>query len=265
MAIPFPDIDPVAFTVGPLAIRWYSLAYIAGFFGGWGTARIVVKRSGLALPDLKQIDDFLLWVVLGVILGGRAGYVLFYNLPYYIEHPSHILKTWEGGMSFHGGLLGVATAVIVYAWKNRIPILRLGDIAACAATAGLFFGRLANFINGELYGRVTDAPWGMVFPQSADNLPRHPSQLYEAATEGLLLYLILNGLAWFKPELQNRHGLLFGLFLILYGIARFCIEFVREPDTQIGLYFDLISQGQILCLPMIVIGLVLALRAKKHA
>jgi phosphatidylglycerol:prolipoprotein diacylglycerol transferase len=265
MAIPFPDIDPVAFSVGPVLIRWYSLAYIAGFFGGWATAREVVKRSKLPSPDLKQIDDFLLWVVLGVILGGRIGYVLFYNLSYYIEHPSHILKTWEGGMSFHGGLLGVATAVIVYAWKYKIPILRLGDIAACAATAGLFFGRLANFINGELYGRATDAPWGMVFPQSGDNLPRHPSQLYEAATEGLLLYLILNGLAWFKPELQKKYGLLFGLFLILYGVSRFCIEFVREPDTQIGLYFNLISQGQMLCLPMILIGLILAVRALRRA
>ena len=257
MALPFPDIDPVALQLGPLAVRWYSLAYIAGFFGGWGIVRTQVKRSNLPLPTLSQIDDFLFYCVLGVILGGRFGYVVFYNLSYYIDHPSHIFKTWEGGMSFHGGLIGVATAVILYAWRQGIPILRLGDLAACGATVGLFFGRLANFINGELYGRVTDASWGVIFPQSGDGLPRHPSQLYEAATEGLLLFLLLNGLAWFKPQLQQRHGLLFGLLLVGYGVARFCIEFLREPDSQIGLYGDVISQGQILCVPMVLVGMMI--------
>lgn len=252
----FPDLDPVALTLGPLVIRWYSLAYIAGFFGGWGIARLMAQRSLIEKPNASQIDDFLFWAVLGVILGGRIGYVLFYNLSYFIEHPAHIFKTWEGGMSFHGGLLGVATAVIAYAIKNKIPVLRLGDLAACAATVGLFFGRLANFVNGELYGRVTDAPWGIVFP-NAGTLPRHPSQLYEAATEGLVLFLLLNGLAWFKPQIQQRHGFLFGLLLIGYGVARFCIEFVREPDPQIGLYFGWLSQGQVLCLPMVLVGSVL--------
>ncbi|MDB5478800.1 MAG: Prolipoprotein diacylglyceryl transferase, partial [Alphaproteobacteria bacterium] len=170
------------------------------------------------------------------------------------EHPSQILKTWEGGMSFHGGLLGVVIAVITFAWKQKIPILRLGDLAACGATVGLFFGRLANFVNGELFGRVTDSQWGMIFPNGGP-LPRHASQLYEAATEGLLLFLILNCLAWFRPQIQRQYGVLFGLFLTLYGCFRFIIEFAREPDVQIGLYFNMISQGQVLCMPMILIGL----------
>jgi phosphatidylglycerol:prolipoprotein diacylglycerol transferase len=263
MAFVFPDLDPVALQIGPLAVRWYSLAYIAGFFGGWGVGRELAKRSGIALPTLKQVDDFVFWIVLGVILGGRIGYVLFYNLGYYLHNPTHIFQTWEGGMSFHGGLIGVACAVIGFSIKHKIPILRLGDLSACGATVGLFFGRLANFVNGELYGRVTDSPFGMIFPNGGP-LPRYPSQLYEAFAEGLVLFLILNGLAWFKPELQKRYGFLFGIFLIGYGIARFMIEFVREPDEQIGLYFNLISQGQILCLPMILIGLFLAVRAKKH-
>lgn len=262
MAFVFPDLDPVALQIGPLVVRWYSLAYIAGFFGGWAVAHALVKRSGIAKPIGKQIDDFLFWMVLGVILGGRIGYVLFYNFTYYLHHPEHIFKTWEGGMSFHGGLLGVAIAVLAFAWKHKIPILRLGDLAACGATVGLFFGRLANFINGELYGRVTDSKWGMIFPNGGP-LPRHASQLYEAATEGLLLFLILNGLAYFKPEIQKKYGFLFGLFLTLYGTFRFIIEFAREPDVQLGLYYNLISQGQVLCFPMILIGLGIMIYAVK--
>jgi phosphatidylglycerol---prolipoprotein diacylglyceryl transferase len=263
MAFVFPDIDPVALQIGPVMIRWYSLAYIAGFFGGWGMAHALVRRSKLPLPTNKQIDDFLFWMILGVILGGRLGYVLFYNLSYYMDNPLHIIKTWEGGMSFHGGLLGVVIAVIWFSVKNKIPVLRLGDLAACGATVGLFFGRLANFINGELYGRVTTSPWGMVFPGGGE-LPRHASQLYEAATEGLLLFLILNGLAFFKPSIQRKQGFLFGLFLMFYGSFRFMIEFAREPDVQIGLYFNLISQGQILCFPMILLGLFFVLKAKDN-
>ena len=263
MHLVFSAINPVALAIGPLAIRWYSLAYIAGFFGGWGVTHALVKRSGLAKPTTKQMDDFLFWVVLGVILGGRLGYILFYNLSYYLANPMAMVKTWEGGMSFHGGLLGVATAVVCFALKNKIPVLRLGDLSACGATVGLFFGRLANFVNGELYGRVTTSEWGMVFPQGGP-LPRHPSQLYEAATEGLLLFLLLNGLAWFKPELQKKPGFIFGLFLTGYGLCRFFIEFAREPDVQIGLYYNLITQGQILCAPMIVIGLILMAYAWKH-
>jgi phosphatidylglycerol:prolipoprotein diacylglycerol transferase len=264
MAIPFPAIDPIAFAVGPVLVRWYSLAYLAGFFGGWAMARALIKRSAQNTPTADHIDDLIFWVVIGVILGGRMGYVLFYNVDYYLLHPGDILKTWEGGMSFHGGLLGVATAIIGFALYHRIPVLRLGDIAACAATIGLFFGRIANFINGELFGRVTDAPIGMVFPHGGPD-PRHPSQLYEAGAEGLLLFLVLNGLAWFYPAIQKRHGFLFGLFLLGYGVVRFVIEFFREPDVQIGLYDGLLSRDQILCLPMVLIGLFLVLRARKHA
>ena len=261
MALNFPNIDPVALAIGPLVIRWYSLAYIAGFLGGWGVMQTLIKRSKIEKPTTTEIEDFIFWVVLGVILGGRIGYVLFYNFSYFLNHPLDILKTWEGGMSFHGGLIGVAVAVISFAIKRKIPILRLGDLAACGATVGLFFGRLANFVNGELYGRVTDHPFGMIFPGGGD-LPRHPSQLYEALSEGLLLFIILNGLAWFKPEIQKKHGFLFGLLLMGYGICRFLIEFVREPDVQIGLYFNLISQGQLLCVPMVMIGGYLMATAK---
>jgi phosphatidylglycerol:prolipoprotein diacylglycerol transferase len=259
MAIPFPEIDPVAFAFGPLAVRWYSLAYLAGFLGGWGMARELAKRSKLSLPTLKQIDDFVFWIVLGTILGGRLGYVLFYNFSYYIANPAHILKTWEGGMSFHGGLIGVAIAVIAFARANKIPILRLGDLSACGATIGIFFGRLANFINGELFGRVTDAPVGMIFPNGGE-LPRHPSQLYEAFAEGLLLFVILNALAWFKPSIQKKHGTLFGIFLTGYGASRFVIEYFREPDVRIGLHLNLFSHGQLLCIPMVVIGIFLVCR-----
>jgi phosphatidylglycerol:prolipoprotein diacylglycerol transferase len=254
MAFVFPDLNPIALQIGPVAIRWYSLAYIAGFFGGWGIAHVIAKRSGIEKPNGKQIDDFLFWMVLAVILGGRIGYILFYNFSYYMAHPMHMIKTWEGGMSFHGGLIGVAIVVIAYAWKHKIPVLRLGDLAACGATVGLFFGRLANFVNGELFGRVTTSKWGMIFPAGGPE-PRHASQLYEAATEGLLLFLILNGLAYFKPEIQKKYGVLFGLFLALYGTFRFIIEFAREPDVQLGLYYNLISQGQVLCFPMILIGI----------
>lgn len=264
MAFVFPNIDPVALQIGPVLIRWYSLAYIAGFFGGWGVAHQLLKRSGLSVPTAKQIDDFLFWMVIGVILGGRVGYILFYNFDYFMHNPLHMFKTWEGGMSFHGGLLGVVVAVLGFSWKHKIPVLRLGDLAACGATVGLFFGRLANFVNGELYGRVTDSPWGMVFPGGGP-LPRHASQLYEAGAEGLLLFLILNGLAYFKPQVQKYHGMLFGLFLSFYGVFRFIIEFAREPDPQIGLHFGWISQGQILCLPMILIGLAIIFYAvRKH-
>ena len=255
MAINFPALDPVALQVGPLAIRWYSLAYMAGFIGGWMYVRELVKRQPLGRVSLQQVDDFIVWIVMGVILGGRIGYVLFYNLPFYMSSPADAFKIWEGGMSFHGGLLGVVIAVIAYALKQKIPVLRLGDLSAAGATIGLFFGRIANFINDELWGRPTDVAWGVVFPKGGAE-PRHPSQLYEAASEGLILFLLLLFLM-IRTSLPGRYGAIFGVFLTYYGVSRFIIEFFREPDIQIGLYYDLISQGQILCLPMIVIGLFL--------
>ena len=253
MAINFPALDPVALQLGPLAIRWYSLAYMAGFIGGWMYARDLVKRQPLGRISLQQVDDFIVWIVMGVILGGRIGYVLFYNLPFYMSSPADAFKIWEGGMSFHGGLLGVVIAVVAYALKQKIPVLRLGDLSAAGATIGLFFGRIANFINDELWGRPTDVAWGVIFPKGGAE-PRHPSQLYEAASEGLILFLLLLFLMR-RTSLPGRYGAIFGVFLTYYGVSRFIIEFFREPDVQIGLYYDLISQGQILCVPMIVIGL----------
>jgi phosphatidylglycerol:prolipoprotein diacylglycerol transferase len=263
MALQFPNIDPVAISVGPLSIHWYALAYLAGFLFGWKIARYVCGLDDNKIkPTATDIDDFMTWVILGVLLGGRIGYVLFYNFEQYVDAPLNVLKLWQGGMSFHGGLIGVITSVFAYALVKKVPFLRLADVAAVAAPVGFFFGRLANFVNGELFGRVTDAPWGMVFPRGGD-LPRHPSQLYEAFFEGLVLFLIMMVLVHL-PSIRNRSGQIGAAFLFFYGLFRFGIETVREPDVQIGLFFNLISMGQILCLPMMIGGLGLFLYARSR-
>lgn len=256
------DFDPVALSLGPLVIRWYSLAYLAGFLGGWGYARYLTTlyKDG---PTKQQIDDFLVWAVLGVILGGRLGYCLFYNVSYFAENPLEILQVWQGGMSFHGGLLGVVVAVCSYAYKYGIPILKLGDIVSAVTPIGLLFGRLANFINGELYGRVTEHPIGMIFPRGGD-VPRHPSQLYQAGWEGLALLIILS-LMIHRPAIRRQYGVTFGALLTLYGVGRFVIEFTREPDAHIGFLSLGLSLGQWLCLPMIAAGLVLIMWRLTHA
>ena len=262
--IPFPDIDPVLFQWGWVIIRWYSLAYILGLLGAWWLARKMSKVSDSPFSVLK-IDDFLLWATIGVIVGGRLGYVFFYNFRYFLEFPAQIFSVWQGGMSFHGGLLGVIIATFLFAFKKKIPILSMGDILVCVAPIGLFLGRLANFVNGELYGRVSQSvPWVMVFPDAGD-LPRHPSQLYEAAVEGLLLFVILNGLWWFVPRYRQRSGFFTGLFFFLYGIGRFILEYFREPDVQLGLFSGGLSMGQLLSIPMIVIGIVLLFYASPRA
>jgi phosphatidylglycerol:prolipoprotein diacylglycerol transferase len=257
----FPLIDPVAFYIGSLPVRWYALAYLAGFILGW---RVALKLAG-RLPDVPptkdHIDDFLTWAILAVILGGRTGYVLFYNLPYYAEYPLEAFKIWQGGMSFHGGALGMILAMIIYAYVKKIYVLRLTDIICAVVPIGLFFGRIANFINAELYGRVTDSPLGMVFPGGGPD-PRHPSQLYEAFSEGLLLFLILLVLVRCKA-LEAHPGLVSGAFLTGYGIFRFLVEYVREPDAHLGLIADYISMGQILSLPMILCGAGLMIFALK--
>jgi len=262
--IPFPDIDPVAFSIGFLQIRWYSLAYLAGFLGG---ARYACWLIGLyptdARPNRDDLDNLLPWLVLGVILGGRLGYVLFYNLEHYLEYPLTIPFVWEGGMSFHGGALGVVCVCIGYALKKGFSPLRLGDIIACVAPIGLFFGRLANFANAELFGRITTVPWGVQFPYGG-NLPRHPSQLYEAALEGLVLFIVLLVLAR-RPDIRSKPGILIGIFFAGYGLARFIIEFYREPDPQIGLILEYFSLGQLLSLPMILLGAGFIAYAKKQA
>ena len=252
MALEFPNIDPVALAIGPFEIRWYALAYLAGFLLGWRYCLKLARLDQNKRPGGTDIDDVLTWIIIGVILGGRIGYVLFYNFSYYISEPLDALKIWHGGMSFHGGALGVIIAMILFARVRDISFLRLADIICAAVPIGLFFGRIANFINGELFGRVGDVPWAIVFPHGGD-LPRHPSQLYEALLEGAVLFLILRVFIQ-NDRIRNMPGFVSGAFLLGYGMFRAFIEFFRQPDEQIGLYFDLISQGQILCIPMIVVG-----------
>lgn len=261
--IPFPDIDPVALALGPLQIRWYALAYLAGILGGMfyaGWLADLDKGSGRR-PTREDTDNIVPWIVLGIILGGRVGYILFYNFGFFLENPLSMFKVWEGGMSFHGGLLGVAIAIISFCRYHKIPVLAMGDIISTVVPIGLFFGRLANFVNGELFGRVTDAAWGMVFPHGGE-LPRHPSQLYEAFLEGIVLFIVLFLMAR-KPSIRQRHGMLFGTLLVGYGLSRFLVEYVREPDPQLGFFFDYFSMGQLLCLPMILVGGFLISHARK--
>lgn len=260
----YPNIDPVLFQWGFLVIRWYALAYIFGLLGAWGLARKMSVASKSTFTVLK-IDDFLMWAIFGVIIGGRLGYVIFYNLQYFLEFPMQILMVWNGGMSFHGGLIGVIIATVLFARKKNISLFSMGDILVCVAPIGLFLGRLANFINGELYGRITNAPIGMIFPMGGD-MPRHPSQLYEAFCEGILLFVILNTLWWFIPKYRNRTGFLTGLFFVLYAIFRFIIEFFREPDLHLGYIFSDFTMGQALCVPMLIAGLwILHISSPAHA
>lgn len=252
LAIPFPDIDPIALEIGPLAIRWYSLAYVVGLLAGWRYCRWLAGRSlGTVTPE--ALDDFLFWATLGVVLGGRFGYVLFYKAGFYLENPLQILYVWQGGMSFHGGLLGVVAAMVLFALRRGIPLLHLTDIIAAAAPIGLLLGRLANFINGELYGRPTDFGLAVVFPTDPFGLPRHPSQLYEAGLEGVLLFLLLFALVWAKG--LTRPGLFSGVFLAGYALARMTVELVREPDAHLGFLFGSATMGQLLSLPMLLGGL----------
>jgi phosphatidylglycerol:prolipoprotein diacylglycerol transferase len=257
----YPDIDPVIIAIGPLAIRWYSVAYVAGILLGCFYADYLNKKPP-AQKELRVFDDFMTWAVLGIVLGGRLGYVFFYNFGYYTEHPLDIIKLWEGGMSFHGGFLGVVTACIMYCRKIKLNPLILFDLTACSAPIGLFFGRLANFVNGELYGRVTNSTWAMVFPNGGP-FPRYPSQLFEAALEGLVLFIILAYLANFT-QARQRLGLLSGVFVAGYGISRIIIENFREPDAQIGFLFSHITTGQLLSAPMVLGGVGLVIYALKR-
>lgn len=264
MALPYPDIDPVIISIGPLAIRWYAMAYLSGLLLGWWYIKKLIQHPPKAAKDI-DVDDFLTWAVVGVILGGRLGYVLFYKPAFYFDNPGDILAVWKGGMSFHGGLLGVILAAIIFTRKRNIPTLAFGDLLACAAPIGLFFGRIANFINGELFGRVApDAAFAMVFPHGGPE-PRHPSQLYEAGLEGLVLFLVVGAL-WRVEAIRLRPGSLIGVFLIGYGLARMTVEFFRQPDAHLGyLYGDFVTMGHILSLPMLVIGLGFILYARRKA
>lgn len=243
-----PSIDPVIVQLGPFALRWYGVMYLLGFFIGYLVIRHLADKRQLPLNRDGQ-SDLLFYCVLGVILGGRLGYVLFYNAGYYLQHPLQIFSVWEGGMSFHGGLLGVVVAALLFSWRRKLPVLLLGDILVTASALGLGLGRLGNFINGELWGRVTTVPWGMVFPAAGPE-PRHPSQLYEAILEGLVLFVIL----WWLHHRKASHGVPFFSFFLLYGSFRFVIEFFRQPDAHLGFLWAGATMGQMLCLPMILVG-----------
>lgn len=277
--IPFPHVDPVlftipfgpftigSFTIGPFAIRWYALAYIFGILLGWAYGRAIIRNErnwrGPAPLTLFDFDDFVLWVTLGIILGGRIGYVLFYNLQEYIEEPVRILQIWSGGMSFHGGFLGCVIAVMTFAYLRRIPILSLGDIVCAVAPIGLLLGRLANFINGELWGRPTDVPWAMIFPRGGP-IPRHPSQLYEAGLEGLLLLVVLGIMV--RAGALRRPGLILGAFAALYAVVRSFCELFREPDQQLGFLWRGMTMGMLLSIPLFIAGaLLIAFALRRRA
>ena len=260
-ALPFPEIDPVAFAVGPLAVRWYALAYIAGLLLGWRYARLLAARRGAA-PAPAKIDDLLFWIAIGVIAGGRVGSVLFYGFDGFLADPLRLFRVWEGGMSFHGGLLGVAAALAWFARRERLSPLAVADLVAPAAPIGLFFGRIANFVNGELFGRASDVAWAMRFPVGGP-AARHPSQLYEAALEGLALFVFLAWLARARGGLARR-GLLTGAFLAGYAVLRGAAEFFREPDAHIGFLAGGATMGQLLCLPMLAAGAWLVVRAARR-
>tara|TARA_Y100001954_G_scaffold102684_1_gene111709 strand:- start:1935 stop:2738 length:804 start_codon:yes stop_codon:yes gene_type:complete len=258
------DINPIAFSIGPIDVYWYGLAYMTGMVLGlfYALKIIELKKEVCKLSITKKnIDGVFIWIVFGIIFGARLGYIIFYNFDFYLNNPFLILSLWEGGMSFHGGAIGVIIAIISYSKYNRIPVLETGDIICSVVPIGLFFGRIANFVNGELWGKETNISWGVIFPNAGTN-PRHPSQLYEAGLEGLILFIILlilvliNGL--------KKKGLVSGTFLFFYSFSRIIIENFREPDTHIGYIFPNITMGMILSLPFLIAGLILIFRSIKY-
>jgi len=265
----FPAFDPVLVSLGPFQIRWYALAYIAGILLGWLYARALIRNErlwgGPAPLTLADFDDFVLWVTLGIILGGRAGYVLFYNPVHFMEHPAEALQLWKGGMSFHGGFVGCVLAVVLFARRRGISILSLGDLTCATGTIGLLLGRIANFINGELWGRLTDVPWAVVFPTGGP-FARHPSQLYEAGLEGIVLVLVLAALIYGMKALKTP-GFVAGVFVCGYALSRIFVEFFREPDAQLGylLGTNWLTMGMVLSSPMILLGLWAMIRARRQA
>jgi len=261
--LPYPNIDPVIIRktipyVGTLSIRWYSLAYIAGILLGWWIFAGEHKKRPIAGLTKKALDDMVMWAVGGIVLGGRLGYVLFYKPDYYLANPGQVLRLWEGGMSFHGGMIGFILAFYLFCRKYRVDFAGVIDVLACVAPIGLFFGRIANFINGELYGRVTAMPWGIVFPRGGD-LPRHPSQLYEAGMEGVALFILMMFLLK-CTQARRKPLLLGGMFLTFYACSRIAAECFREPDEFLGTLFGFITMGQLLSLPMLALGLYLIFR-----
>jgi phosphatidylglycerol---prolipoprotein diacylglyceryl transferase len=260
----FPQFDPVLVQIGPLAIRWYALAYIAGLVLGWRLMRRLAQAEPAVATPL-QVDDFLTWATLGVVLGGRLGYVLFYQPSHYLTDPLQAFAVWQGGMSFHGGALGVIVATAWFCWRHRIPALGFGDRVAVCTPIGLGLGRVANFINGELWGRAAPEwlPWAMIFP-NAGPVARHPSQLYQAILEGLVLFCVMFALSR-RERLRARFGFLTGAFLIGYGVARIIGEFFRQPDAFLGFLYAGATMGQLLCIPMLIVGAWLIWRSEPYA
>lgn len=269
-ALAFPDIDPVLIRIGPVAIRWYSLGYIVGIVAGWVLARRMVSHEklwgGPCPVRPADIDDFLLWATLGIIVGGRLGFVLFYDFGSHVEDPLRIFRLWQGGMSFHGGLIGTTVAMVLFARARGFDPWRLFDVIAAVAPIGIGLVRIANFINAELYGRVTDVPWAMVFPTDPTQLPRHPSQLYEAFLEGLVLFAVLR-IATHRALALRRPRLVTGLFVGGYGLGRAAVEFVREPDPQLGFLLGTgwLTMGMALSVPMVLLGMALIVSARPAA
>ncbi len=248
----FPEISPVMLTIGPLAIRWYSMAYLIGIVVGWFLVNRNVEKNNLGLSR-AQVEDFIFYLTLGIVLGGRLGYAVFYGGSEMWLKPWRLLEIWKGGMSFHGGAAGVIVAVYLYSRKIKYGFLRLTDLVVLYAPIGIFLGRLANFVNDELWGRVTDVAWAVRFPNGG-YLPRHPSQLYEAGLEGVAMFVILNWL-WRYPKVRNTSGVVSALFVVLYGFFRIVVEYFREPDAQLGFFFGSITMGQMLSVPLVIAGL----------
>ncbi len=256
-----PSIDPIIFSIGYIDIRWYSMAYIIGLILGLILIKKLNKAKG-GLISVNKLDNFFIWAVMGTILGGRIGYVIFYQTTQIIVNPIYIIQIWNGGMSFHGGLIGVILSTYIYCKINKINFLYLSDLVSTVAPIGLFLGRVANFINSELIGKTTDFYISIIFP-TIDNLPRHPSQLYEAFFEGIILFILLN-FYFYKNINSKKYGNISGLFLIFYSTFRFFIEFLREPDSHIGLLFNFFSMGQLLSLPLFIFGIILVLKNANH-
>ncbi len=263
-ALHFDDLklNPIALDLGVLQVHWYSLAYIAGILLGWFYLIRLIAQPNAPLAR-RHADDLVFYATLGILLGGRLAYVFFYQ-PEIMAHPLDILKLWQGGMSFHGGAIGVSIAILYLTRSNGLSWLRVHDYVACCVPFGLFFGRIANFVNGELWGRPTDVPWGIIFPDAPDGLPRHPSQLYEAGLEGIVLGLVLAFFFW-RTNARNQPGKLVGIFLLGYGLSRFVIEFFREPDVQLGTLSWGLTMGQTLTVPMLIGGAYLVATASRRS
>jgi phosphatidylglycerol:prolipoprotein diacylglycerol transferase len=256
----YPSIDPIAFHLGPLAVHWYGIMYLLGFGCCWGVLALRVKAKPQYGFTVEQLSDILFYVALGIILGGRLGYMLFYDFQAVVQNPLQIFKIWQGGMSFHGGLIGVLVAMWYYGYKNNKTLIEITDFIAPSIPIGLAAGRIGNFINGELWGRVTDVPWAMVFPNAGD-LPRHPSQLYEFLLEGVVLFIIL----WLYSSKPRPRAAVSGMFALFYGLFRISVEFFREPDAPIGyLAWGWLTEGQLLSLPLVLVGIILLLWAYRR-